>query len=143
LSPTELRQLIADVDIQVAKVVAKPASASTSPASKKAEQADEGPEVPPLSNLLEFVAWLVLLLSGEEFNSQDGSNGRLLDWTNGRGGFLSDEMDAVRDASVRLQVLFFLLHRHPNLATRCVTAKFTAASVWGRAYRLCWGALTA
>jgi hypothetical protein len=65
-------------------------------------------EVPPLSNLLEYVAWLVLMLSGEKFNSQLGSNGRLLEWTNGRGGFLTDELDAVRDASVRLQVLLLL-----------------------------------
>lgn len=61
--------------------------------------------MPPLSNLLEFVAWMMLQLSAEQLESDKGSKGRLLDWSNGRGGFLGDQMSALHDASVKLQVI--------------------------------------
>lgn len=78
--------------------------ASPSPAAKKPEAAEEGLEVPPLSNLLEFVAWMVLQLSAEQFEEEDAKE-RLLHWMHAQGGFLSDEMGALRQASLKLQVL--------------------------------------
>lgn len=64
-----------------------------------AEDADQqaGPEVPPVSTLLEFVAWVVQ-------TGQALSRKALEDWSKGRGGYLIDELSYVREASIRVQV---------------------------------------
>lgn len=63
------------------------------------------PDAPPITTLLEFIAWLALQWTGED--SSEGvlkSRGSGFGWVNGRGGFLADEMESVQDASIRLQV---------------------------------------
>lgn len=63
-------------------------------------------DVPPLGTLLEFIAWLALQwLESQTEGLRSKSSGL---WASGRGGFLADEINAVQDASIRLQVT---LHR--------------------------------
>lgn len=52
--------------------------------------------VPEVANVLEFVAWLV--------GSGRAATAPQTAWLNGRGGFLADELPAVREASIRIQV---------------------------------------
>jgi hypothetical protein len=52
--------------------------------------------VPEVVTLLEFVAWVVL--------GGVPASVRSANWFKGRGGFLADQLDAVREASVRIQV---------------------------------------
>lgn len=61
------------------------------------DDADEGPEVPPVSTLLEFVAWVVL-------TQQPVGSKAVGDWSKGRGGYLIDELDQVKEAYIRVQV---------------------------------------
>ena len=56
-----------------------------------------GPEVPPVTTLLEFVAWVVL--TGHAVGSK-----AVEDWSKGRGGYLIDELHQVKEAFVRVQV---------------------------------------
>lgn len=79
-------------------------AAGSSPGSQ-AEEAG-GPEVPPVSTLLEFVAWVVL--TGHPVGTK-----AVEDWGKGRGGYLMDELDRVREASIRVQVF------HPSLYPSC------------------------
>ena len=53
--------------------------------------------VPEVATLLEFVAWVVLC--------DVPATARSANWFKGRGGFLADQLDAVREASIRIQVL--------------------------------------
>ena len=53
--------------------------------------------MPPVSTLLEFVAWVVL--TGHPVGSK-----AVEDWSKGRGGYLMDELDQVKEASIRVQV---------------------------------------
>ena len=92
--------------IQVTKSAAS-VNALTSPRNSKddgtADQGNDeateqpGPQVPPVSTLLEFVAWVVQ--TGQALNAK-----ALEDWSKGRGGYLIDELSCVREASVRVQV---------------------------------------
>lgn len=66
--------------------------------SPGSEAEEAGPEVPPVSTLLEFVAWVVL--TGHPVGTK-----AVEDWSKGRGGYLMDELDRVKEASVRVQVL--------------------------------------
>ena len=52
--------------------------------------------VPEVATLLEFVAWVVLC--------DVPATARSANWFKGRGGFLADQLDAVREASIRIQV---------------------------------------
>ncbi len=67
--------------------------------------------VPEVATLLEFVAWVVLC--------DVPATARSANWFKGRGGFLADQLDAVREASVRIQVhhLSLLIMHHP----KCIT----------------------
>ena len=56
-----------------------------------------GPAVPPVTTLLEFVAWVVL--TGHAVGSK-----AVEDWSKGRGGYLIDELHQVKEAFVRVQV---------------------------------------
>ena len=55
--------------------------------------------MPPVSTLLEFVAWVVL--TGHPVGTK-----AVEDWGKGRGGYLMDELDQVKEASIRVQVLY-------------------------------------
>ena len=66
-------------------------------AGNEGEEDDDGPEMPPVSTLLEFVAWVVL--TGHAVGSK-----AVGDWGKGRGGYLIDELDQVKEASIRVQV---------------------------------------
>lgn len=52
--------------------------------------------IPQVVSLLEFVAWVVL--------GGVPASVRSANWFKGRGGFLADQLDAVREASIRIQV---------------------------------------
>ena len=67
---------------------------------EKASDGGDGPEVPPVTTLLEFVAWVVL--TGQALCSK-----AVGEWSKGRGAYLLDELDQVKEASIRVQV------RHP------------------------------
>lgn len=82
-------------------------AAGSSPGSKAEEAA--GPEVPPVSTLLEFVAWVVL--TGHPVGTK-----AVEDWGKGRGGYLMDELDRVKEASIRVQVL----HPSPHPFCTCL-----------------------
>ena len=76
--------------------------------SKTAKQdANESSEsdhkaVPDINTLLEFVAWLIWQ---KQVQAREGTlESRASAWMKGRGGFLSEELSTVRDASIRLQV---------------------------------------
>ena len=73
--------------------------ASSSPEGK---EGSNGPEVPPVSTLLEFVAWVVL-------TQHPLGTKAVEDWSKGRGGYLMDELDQVKEASVRVQVMSSLV----------------------------------
>ena len=60
--------------------------------------------MPEMSNLLDHIAWNVLCVNAEELSSPQFRSTRLVDWGNGRGGFLADDMLALHDATARLQV---------------------------------------
>ena len=57
-----------------------------------------------MANVLDHIAWNVICANAEEFESPQFRSNRLIDWGNGRGGFLADDMIALHDATVRLQV---------------------------------------
>lgn len=63
----------------------------------KAAEQPAGPELPPVTTLLEFVAWVVQ--TGQALSPK-----ALEDWSKGRGGYLNDELSAVREAYTRVQV---------------------------------------
>ena len=52
---------------------------------------------PAVTTLLEFVAWLVF--------TEVPASARSANWFKGRGGYLADQLIAVREASVRVQVI--------------------------------------
>jgi hypothetical protein len=60
------------------------------------ENGDAKSSIPEVANVLEFVAWLVG--TGRAASAPQSA------WLNGRGGFLADELPAVREASIRIQV---------------------------------------
>jgi len=64
-----------------------------------ADSQEEGPEVPPVTTLLEFVAWVVL-------TQHPLGSKAVEDWSKGRGGYLIDELDQVKEAYIRVQVCF-------------------------------------
>ena len=98
--------------IQVTRPTSAAAAAASKPsppkdskdAKDKAGSSPEGkedgndPEVPPVSTLLEFVAWVVL-------TQHPVGTKAVEDWSKGRGGYLMDELDQVKEASIRVQVL--------------------------------------
>ena len=53
-------------------------------------------KVPEVATLLDFVAWVVL--------AEVPATARSANWFKGRGGYLADQLDAVREASIRVQV---------------------------------------
>ena len=53
------------------------------------------PTIPEVATLLEFVAWVVFC--------EVPASARSANWFKGRGGFLADQLDAVREASMRVQ----------------------------------------
>ena len=63
--------------------------------------------MPPVSTLLEFVAWVVL-------TGQPVATKAVDDWSKGRGGYLMDQLDQVKEASIRVQVL--PPSTHPSLS---------------------------
>lgn len=65
--------------------------------STDATEAPAGPKLPPITTLLEFVAWVVQ--TGQALSPK-----ALEDWSKGRGGYLIDELSAVREAFTRVQV---------------------------------------
>jgi hypothetical protein len=48
-----------------------------------------------VATLLEFVAWVVFC--------EVPASARSANWFKGRGGYLADQLDAVREASIRVQ----------------------------------------
>ena len=96
--------------LQVTRPTSAAAAASTSKASSPKDAKDKGGrssesqeegtglEVPPVSTLLEFVAWVVL--TGHPVGSK-----AVEDWSKGRGGYLMDELDQVKEAYIRVQVV--------------------------------------
>ncbi len=58
-----------------------------------------------VATLLEFVAWVVLC--------DVPATARSANWFKGRGGFLADQLDAVREASIRIQVPVLSCNHHP------------------------------
>ncbi len=71
------------------------------------ENLDARADAPQLATLLEFIAWLALQWRQQESGSQSRRLLRKtsgLGWAAGRGGFLGDELEAVQEASIRLQV---------------------------------------
>lgn len=80
-------------------------------ADKETEAQDDKPEAradaPQMGTLLEFIGWLALQWREQDMGSKSRrllrkSSG--LGWVSGRGGFLGDELEAVQEASIRLQV---------------------------------------
>ncbi len=65
----------------------------------EADSQEESPEVPPVTTLLEFVAWVVL-------TQHPVGSKAVGDWSKGRGGYLIDELDQVKEAYIRVQVYF-------------------------------------
>ncbi len=65
----------------------------------EADSQEECPEVPPVTTLLEFVAWVVL-------TQHPVGSKAVGDWSKGRGGYLIDELDQVKEAYIRVQVCF-------------------------------------
>jgi len=65
----------------------------------EADSQEESPEVPPVTTLLEFVAWVVL-------TQHPVGSKAVGDWSKGRGGYLIDELDQVKEAYIRVQVCF-------------------------------------
>ena len=66
------------------------------------------PDAPQITTLLEFIAWLALQWSEATRSSEpEGLKSKVsgFGWASGRGGFLADQLEAVQDASIRLQVL--------------------------------------
>jgi hypothetical protein len=53
------------------------------------------PTIPDVATLLEFVAWVVFC--------EVPASARSANWFKGRGGYLADQLDAVREASIRVQ----------------------------------------
>ena len=51
--------------------------------------------IPEVATLLEFVAWVVFC--------EVPPSARSANWFKGRGGFLADQLEAVREASIRIQ----------------------------------------
>ena len=77
--------------------VSKDSKADKQEANNGVTGTDEGPEVPPVSTLLEFIAWVVL-------TQQPVGSKAVGDWIKGRGGYLIDELDQVKEAYIRVQV---------------------------------------
>ena len=94
--------------VQVTKKQPKPSSGNSSPTAKSGSSSpdvtEDGRGAPAMANLLDHIAWNVLCANAEEFSAPDFRSDRLVNWGNGRGGFLADEMVALHDASARLQV---------------------------------------
>lgn len=69
-------------------------------------QGEVKPEAPQLATLLEFVAWLALQWREETKAEAESLTRRTsgMGWVTGRGGFLADDLDALQEASIRLQV---------------------------------------
>lgn len=65
--------------------------------SPGSEAEEKGADLPPVTTLLEFVAWVVL--TGHPVGTK-----AVEDWAKRRGGYLMDELDQVKEASIRVQV---------------------------------------
>jgi len=93
----------------------KDSKADKDAAANGADDEEEGPEVPPVNTLLEFVAWVVL--TGHPLGTK-----AVGDWSKGRGGYLIDELDQVKEASIRVQVCLGIpacSRLHVHLLARC------------------------
>ena len=97
-----------------------PNSKGDKEAAKEAASEDAKPEskadAPQLATLLEFIAWLALQWREQESGSHSRRLSRRssgLGWAAGRGGFLGDELEAVQEASVRLQVSLLVISQGP------------------------------
>ena len=65
-----------------------------SPESPESPQFQQ-PTIPEVATLLDFVAWVVFC--------EVPASARSANWFKGRGGFLADQLDAVREAAIRVQ----------------------------------------
>ncbi len=81
------------------------ANGNHSPRSASPRRSSGAVEVPEVATLLEFVAWVVLC--------DVPATARSANWFKGRGGFLADQLDAVREASIRIQVPILSCNHHP------------------------------
>lgn len=83
-------------------------AAPRSPRSPRSPQFRQA-SIPEVATLLEFVAWVVFC--------EVPASARSANWFKGRGGYLADQLDAVRDASIRVQAR--LLHPDDTLHLSC------------------------
>ena len=96
--------------VQISKAAQPQSAHSSMPNGDSTSGADSGggPQSPhsprspqfrqptiPVATLLEFVAWVVFC--------EVPASARSANWFKGRGGFLADQLDAVREASMRVQ----------------------------------------
>ncbi|KAK9846020.1 hypothetical protein WJX81_008599 [Elliptochloris bilobata] len=89
------KRLSGDGGSPIVEVTANGSTVSP-PGSSSGEFAAEGPPLPAVATLLDFVAWVVL-------NGLPPHASRLAGWVKGRGGFLADELSHVHKASLRMQ----------------------------------------
>lgn len=113
----------------------KEADKEAAPADAKL---DAKADAPQLTTLLEFIAWLAL-----QWREQDsGSRSRRLlrkssglGWAAGRGGFLGDELEAVQEASIRLQVN--IVSRWQDAPCSSISVSITLHSAHARSRNFC------
>eukprot|EP00884_Botryococcus_braunii_P013189 jgi/Botrbrau1/21871/Bobra.0249s0002.1 len=125
---------LADVKATKSKTTspAKEAQGKASAPAQKANGEDESGKssVPEVTNVLEFVAWLVG--SGRSSTVPQSA------WLNGRGGFLADELPAVREASIRIQGEMQETLRNVEMGVTAAESEYEAASAAGaRLVRVC------
>lgn len=89
------------------------AGGASSPGS---EAEDKGADLPPATTLLEFVAWVVL--TGHPLGTK-----AVEDWGKRRGGYLMDELDQVKEASIRVQVQCSCSLQRPSMVNKPLSVK--------------------
>lgn len=92
-------------------------SGPRSPRSPRSPQFRQ-PTIPEVATLLEFVAWVVFC--------EVPASARSANWFKGRGGFLADQLDAVREASIRVQAGPSL----PSCMLACAVHQMRSAFRW-------------